>query len=371
MCITARCGCVEAKVKVNRPCWDDVYRLYKEKGGGPERTRYQTKSLLFLGGQSRSVAMSDASLVFRALIDAPRWHKGDNLLSSIRDAKELKDWLSEKSVWGKEDEKKSIDNNYGIHTVREYVISGRDGVCIIIRGDRTVPDQAGLWDGESEDIVDGNINIYKGDTVYFWELKGIMDCGENWIWSRGDKVFWMVGKYKNTAGNPYYTSNAYSGFLDKKNGMDYRVSKYQPNKDKGPTVEGEYTLNLKPDPARIATFLEMAYGEEDLARNKEGGIEQIPKFPEEYREGWGNERVRLEQNKVSQPKGGHRELDSFYFHDSKKEFTHGCTEVESRFFKILKKHRNKMRKRHGNMKIRVLVKYLGSDHKTRRSHENN
>jgi hypothetical protein len=362
MCIVARCGNFEAKVKVNRPSWDDVYRLYND--WKKTNDKFQPRSLIHLDGHVGSLPVSNAGIVFNALINAPLWNwSKSKRRSPINDATVLKEWLSECDVWGNRDNEISVNNKNGLDAVRN-MIGGRDGVCIVIRGDKNASDQAMLWGGESEDAVGADIHFDMGDTVYFWELIGITDVCENWIWSRGDMVFWMVGEYGDTKPEPYYSFKARSGARIKLRGEYIQNAKYQYLVNGGPTVKGDYKLNLEPDPNRIAE----SDGKE-LLRSNDGGIEQIPTG---FVYVWGFERVRLEQVNVLQPakdvngvvccddnnKTCCRDLNSFYFHDSKNSGTSGCTEVESRFFKILKKYRNKMKKRgNKNIKIRVKVAY--------------
>jgi len=355
MCITARCGCVDAKVIVNRPSWDEVYKRYNDCKKTSDM--FKKKSLNYLNGQINSLPESNTCLVFNALIDAPGWTWSKKHRSPIDNAKVLKEWLSESDVWGKRDDEISIKNETGFTTVKN-IIGGRDGVCIIIRGTRkdTSLDQAVLWGGESEDMVGVDTRIDKGDTVYFWELKGIMDSGENWIWSRGDKVFWMVGKYGDTSEErQLYSFDARSGAKTKlPNGEDndqrnancqYEIG--------GPTVVGDYKLNLEPDPSRIAKF-----NKNELLRNTYGGIEQIP-IP--FIDAWGLERVRLEKEHIVFPQhviNCDRDIHSFYFHDSRKGSTSGCTEVDGKFFELLKKYRAKMKKEKcKKLEIRVKVDY--------------
>jgi len=85
----------------------------------------------------------------------------------------------------------------------------------------------------------------------------------------------------------------------------------------------------------------------------------------EFKPIWGLKRIRLKKVNVSQPKGGDRDLNSFYFHDSKKHGSMGCTEVESRFFEVLKEYRTKMiNKGIKDIKIKVMVKYPNNEHIT-------
>ena len=47
-------------------------------------------------------------------------------------------------------------------------------------------------------------------------------------------------------------------------------------------------------------------------------------------------------------------INSYYFHDSQKGYSHGCTEVETELFNKLNDYRKA-----GHDRIDVIVKYLG------------
>ncbi len=195
-------------------------------------------------------------------------------------------------------------------------------------------------------------------------IKLVDKDGEDWILSTGNKVYWYAGNYGDKS-DLLHTFNASSGNRNatvintrtgEKSKMNLQKSKYQYVKNGGPTVEGKYRINLLPDPSRVAKESQGI-----LERNKEGGIEQIP---EGYTQAWGNERVRLQPLSVKQPvdENGvnrNRDINSFYFHDSKKGGTSGCTEVESDFFTVLKEYRDA-----GNKYIDVKVEYPNGEHST-------
>jgi len=75
---------------------------------------------------------------------------------------------------------------------------------------------------------------------------------------------------------------------------------------------------------------------------------------------WGQNRVRLTRVQSSPrrpcptPRGG------FYIHDSTKGYTHGCIEVEPRFFEVLRHVIGTMHSPHGRSRDRLYlwVKYL-------------
>lgn len=151
---------------------------------------------------------------------------------------------------------------------------------------------------------------------------------EDWILLTGNSALWYGGNYGDKS-NPKHTFKATSGMNNvkftqgtKTSYESLQVTKYQYVKNLGPTVEGKYKINLKPDPSREAKA-DLKTGE--LLRNLDGGIEKIPNFVENpnnpgygwrYRE-WGDNRARLEPVNVSQPKDldgntQNRDLSSFY-----------------------------------------------------------
>jgi hypothetical protein len=193
--------------------------------------------------------------------------------------------------------------------------------------------------------------------------------GRDWILATGNKVYWYGGKYGDKS-DLKYTYKATSGvkmatFSDGTK-RSLQVAKDQNIKGNGPTVEGRYKLNLKPDPTRKA---EIKNG--DLIRDKERGIQNLEGMPDLDNPGrtynspaWGENRVPLIPIDVKQPnntptKEDDRDLTSFYFHDSTKGESHGCIEVGTEFFDQLIKYRSE-----GNEEIQVQVKYPNPNHKT-------
>ena len=97
--------------------------------------------------------------------------------------------------------------------------------------------------------------------------------GNEWILYNGTVVTVYGGKVGDVS-TPLYLFKGTSG-----NG-DFQNSKYQGEKDRGPTPEGKWRVNLVPDPNRIAGF-----DKGELISSKEGGIEAIPQsVPERYNE---------------------------------------------------------------------------------------
>ena len=182
--------------------------------------------------------------------------------------------------------------------------------------------------------------------------------GCDWVLSTGNKVYWYAGD-KGDRSKLLHTYNASSGNYDKDN--DYRQAQYQNLRDKGPTPEGEYFINLKPDPERHVGYI----GEQNpqITRSKDGGIEQVSFKTQDgtewFSEEWGSQRALLQPVKVTGATSAERDNNSYYMLDSDKCYTHGCTEVESEFFNQLKDYRNA-----GNTRIDVIIEYPNEQHKT-------
>jgi len=93
---------------------------------------------------------------------------GNKRIGFIASAKNLQEWLS--SVWGKADVE--IKGKTTIEDV-QAAINGRNGIYIILGGfDSGASGATTLWLGSSNDALGGLNYVYKGGTVYFWELKG-------------------------------------------------------------------------------------------------------------------------------------------------------------------------------------------------------
>jgi len=125
----------------------------------------------------------------------------------------------------------------------------------------------------------------------------------------------------------------------------------------GPILEGSYFLLLREDPA-------LPVPTPDCAIPPSWQIQRIPAGAEAGACAptwalWGRNRVRLTRvgplpPECRTPRGG------FYIHDSTKGYTHGCIEVEPRFFEVLRHVLATMDSPHGKRKDRLnlLVKYL-------------
>ncbi|SFO74875.1 hypothetical protein SAMN05428949_6460 [Chitinophaga sp. YR627] len=198
--------------------------------------------------------------------------------------------------------------------------------------------------------------------------------GADWILSTGNRVYWYGGHYgdrknllavyKATSGMDKAQAKTTFQGVSKIVTMNVQQAQYQKYASVGPTPEGKYKINLTPDPERTAE-VDTKTGE--LKRSPEGGIEKIPRWVENPQKpglgwtysDWGENRARLEPVNVTGATPQDRDLNSFYFHDSKKGYSHGCTECETELFKKLKEYREA-----GNGEIEVKVQYPNPQHKT-------
>lgn len=163
----------------------------------------------------------------------------------------------------------------------------------------------------------------------------------------GQRIIWDTKSFLAT-----------SGMRDPAGSFSYQSSDFQclkpteRDEDKaGPIPEGTYRFSLV-----IDTRMARDYGKASctLKRDKYNRIQEIPLkrysgYCEDYWLNWGWNRVPLIPDDQVTRKicGGKR--GSFYLHDSGKGYTHGCIEVENRFFKelysyILKHPKTKMLK---------------------------
>ena len=193
-----------------------------------------------------------------------------------------------------------------------------------------------------------------GNPVRFVDLDG-----RDWLLALGYKTIWYEGKYGDTR-KPVAVYKTSSGLKDHLWG-DFRYATDQYAKDMGPTVEGKYELRFG---NQITTKAKVVNGELQPAGE---GIESLDNLPgmskqknKDINESWGHLRIKLFPVDVKQPvnpetkEPSNRELSSFCFHNSKKGFTHGCQEIEDKFFidliNYIKKHPNVK-------KLEVKVKY--------------
>ena len=198
--------------------------------------------------------------------------------------------------------------------------------------------------------------------------------GNDWILATGQRVYWYGGSYgdKRELKHTYKSTSGAKNVSVRVNGvnkiMNLQNSKYQYIKGAGPTVEGKYKLNLKPEP-ETATIKN---GEIENGQGK--GIQILTNMKDPNNPAvnytspaWGEHRINLIPVDVKQPKENastpsrtdDRDLNSFYIHDSEKGETHGCHEIEKRFFDDLMKYQKE-----GNESIYVKVKYPSKNYPT-------
>lgn len=145
-----------------------------------------------------------------------------------------------------------------------------------------------------------------------------------------------AGRFKATTGN-----------------LGYQRPTYQCVADLGPVPEGVYKVLIR----MLGTARDDGTGRCNLSAA--WGIQTIPrgaiaKECEPYWANWGHNRVRMEpadirtKNACSPRRGG------FYLHDSTKGFSHGCIEIESTFFPILKARAGTLNRTH----LMLQVKYV-------------
>lgn len=119
--------------------------------------------------------------------------------------------------------------------------------------------------------------------------------------------------------------------------LGHQTAAEQSVKGAGPIPAGVFSLQAKlakkdgriiKDPAKTADPLDKDEGVEHLPDVLEFGGRGYENFA------WGPDRVRLSVHHVDNPANSKR--SGFYLHDSQKGYSHGCIEVEPRFFQLLR-----------------------------------
>jgi hypothetical protein len=175
---------------------------------------------------------------------------------------------------------------------------------------RGVSDRVSLWPSRDPIGEDGGWNLYGmvGNVPVSW----VDFLGLDWIEYTGETVNW----YEGEAGDRSKKKHCWKGT----SGMEGSQSKENADQEnEGPTPEGEYEVNLEPDPDRVAPETNGGVGP-----NPGGGISQLPKDEngKTKHPAWGDQRAKIGPKKGTKTHGRH----SFYFHDSAKGYTHGCVE---------------------------------------------
>ncbi len=150
----------------------------------------------------------------------------------------------------------------------------------------------------------------------------------------GTTLSWTgKGKYKATSGM--------NGF---------QKPEFQCIKDRGPVPNGTYYVPLidggdAKDDGNGICQLAPSWQVQTIPRGAKAGA------CEPYWANWGKNRVRFEpSDKVTKSKCNPKR-GGFYLHDSTKGFSHGCIEVEERFFNDLRAFLKKTKKKNIKLKI--------------------
>jgi RHS repeat-associated protein len=197
---------------------------------------------------------------------------------------------------------------------------------------------AGRWLNRDPIGEQGGLNLYGmvgNDGVNLIDYLGL-----DWIQYTGTQIT-MYGGAPPDKSKVIAQCNATSGLTSE----SQKPSKSNvPNE--GPIPGGDYSINLKGDPNRVAPVPGPTPG---------GGISQLPRKPDgttAYPD-WGDQRAKLDPKKGTKTHG----RDSFYIHDSAKGYTHGCIEVPCKdLFEKLKEYRKA-----GAKSIDVNVDYSNSN----------
>ncbi|MCB1019382.1 MAG: DUF2778 domain-containing protein [Acidobacteria bacterium] len=151
----------------------------------------------------------------------------------------------------------------------------------------------------------------------------------------GTRLHWPSnGKtYKATSGLPADPS--------KPADPDWRQSQYSCVKDHGPVPEGTYTFSTAVEAKKGLVHVSdwstctLSPGA-PIQKIPRGADAQEPRAGgqncEPYWANWGTNRVRLEPKDSKTRLACNPGRSGFYLHDSTKGYSHGCIEVEPRFF---------------------------------------
>jgi hypothetical protein len=124
-------------------------------------------------------------------------------------------------------------------------------------------------------------------------------------------------------------------------------------KDKGPVPEGNYSLTVSiggaaKDDGTGRCKLEPSWKIQSIIRGTDAGE------CEPYWANWGENRIRFEPTDASTRTACNPVRSGFYLHDSTKGYSHGCIEVEGRFFNDLRNYA----KARTSKKLTLQIKYL-------------
>ena len=144
----------------------------------------------------------------------------------------------------------------------------------------------------------------------------------------GHKVTWRGhGEFNATSGLP-----------------GYQVRHNQCLREQGPIPEGVYTIDVRDDLRRARDD-----GTHQCQLKWSPVIQSIPRGDaagvcEPVWANWGRNRVALNPLDDRTKKACAPQRGGFFLHDSAKGYTHGCIEIEARFFEGLKSYREGMQR---------------------------
>ena len=188
--------------------------------------------------------------------------------------------------------------------------------------------------------------------------------GRDWLKSNGYKLYWFAGEYgdESQVVRTYdICSGNDKGKLEGANGekveTNCQFGKYQQYKNAGPTPEGEYHLNLYSEVIQAPDGISASHQPTLVpSTDPKASIENIPEVSL-YQSDWGKHRINLKADNILHVGPLQRNYNLFYFHDSNKGYTHGCTEVPEQFFEDLS---NYIQDNHSEEILRLKIEYDGS-----------
>lgn len=179
---------------------------------------------------------------------------------------------------------------------------------------------------------------------------------KNSLTFNGSELSWQGhGTFKATSGQ--------DGFQEAKN---------QNKSDLGPIPEGKYSLLAVVAAGSAFDKKGRLDGRQGIERLAEEGSNQVqppgwkaPVDASDLIADWGHNRVRLNIIHIDHRNARHR--NGFYIHDSHKGHTHGCIEVEHKFFDHLRSYaadQTKLQRKSRQNTLLLTVKYASDSTST-------